>query len=85
MECRKRGICAKFNFSRVEVQGPISAVWHIHSCISSVTSKNSIYNSSTPQNLVWPGLTNPPPFPLLLLLLFVPYVGKAGIDGGPGV
>jgi hypothetical protein len=38
----------------------------------------------SPQNLVWPGLAYPPPFPLLLLLLFVVYVGKAGIDGVPG-
>jgi hypothetical protein len=51
MESRKRGIYAKFNFSRVEEQGQVSAVWHIHSCILSSRRKQYIQlqHSSEPR------------------------------------
>jgi hypothetical protein len=48
----ERDVYAKFNFGRVEEQVPSFSSVAPPFMHSSVTSKNSIYNSCTPQNLV---------------------------------
>jgi hypothetical protein len=84
MESRKRGLVR--NSTLVESKNKVKfqqCGTSIHAFFNHFEKQyiQSQHSSFIPQNLVWPGLTNPPPFPYILLFPFVAYVEGAG----PGV